>query len=1837
MAQAGKNRLTRSDDDDVPGKPTHFVFSANNFNSKVNKDHQNSLQQKNGMGIIFKVGINGYPDLYEALYATSDTRPCCNDIHGGYEVPDWALGTPCGPHPTNSNDESSLMGPEGRLPGETASINSGNGKTPSEGSSISSLAHTDADMEPPEAYNLVLERDLSTAKRTLIARTRATWTEKHPDPTNDNREELEITVKDIEFEAKLESIRDKKKYELKYKTWEACQVGRAIQGQKKQMAIQKTYGEYSLTIMAELTNVSDQDLRDKLDVSPEWKEACKRPCAMGMYQAWTNLIKGAGEQLDKRAILETDKLNQMKMKSTESMAAYIIRFCDQMMNCVDVGVTLVKELTMRRFLDSLADDYGNCSMSFFNDHRNSGGLTGWAREETLANTFKQVKEFDDQFIMPKRKVKDITAKVTAAKVKKDGADKTKERGEGTRDNSNRPCFRNLCGTCTRGDRCSWSHEITEAGKKEVTDFLDRHDCTHHANGCTKDKCLWKKEIEGKDKLVAKRTVFNPGLSGAAITAKKAALEPFGPATLAWCGTLPEALRLPKTSIAEDITFHHVAKKGTAKSKHANPKKDLRHTGHMDKDVFATDSCCNIVLTDNRAAFDDFTPMNCTLMVDTATEKGVETEFQGMGTLAHPLGVKAYYTQDTNGTILGDDPMITAGWTIGKSQPDNDFRMLWHAERKIQMKFLRNHEGLLICDWHPSRVEELNLVECLLGDVDLNATGITIHRLGVQTRASSGRTDEYTTTTVTEVPTEPATAEGADEVIAAQDDTVATDPKADTAGTKDGTDTGPMEEQEHKTNADEYRRDSTPKCMRNMQELGYSKTIIQRALLVGELHERLSYAGQRAMVKLLDSNRISDCKLTGTDARNYFKYLHKYLCAGCLLGKMKSYPAHALEREPPATVGAEFAFDEIFITFKGRPDHQLIVFFGKDSFSNFRNIKVTSRITTDDVILFITETTAIYQAYGHRIKKILMDQSSTHLSATPFLESQGYQIQYCDIGRHVTTLEADVDQVKRKLMAQLLGLEARLSHEYYEYGLYWTIDSLNLTFNADNDYMLPMEIFTGHKVLMEYHLRVKFGQLVVAKVKSGSSKPPTDETKGEYCIVVGRDLLSQGAVFLKRVGTNIKDARHVSRGDFVPCDNIALWRHLVEREGDGIVTAEDITTTWDSEGQEPITKQPPALEIFVDTTEEPEDEGVDYTDAPLEHPQCSGGALHHAEDNGLEETLNNKGLAEAHMPVLPEGIIYPDTGLDTEDHDSEEEQTENEPLEDQIRSDRLHTLSGRNPTKKASNPKHNPTVRRRMTRAALKLSIQEAQEKFGTRADDALWAEIQQLIDKGVFEFLLPDEVQNRRANGERILPCTIFLKEKYDAFNVLQKLKARMAVCGNFAKFNPMIEIESPTIAITILFLAIEIAARRNMTGHRTADIGGAYLHGESKAKHMMKIQKRAAKVMIEKRPELGQYADTEGSIVVELLKTLYGLREAGRVWYELIRDVLLDFQLTQSKIDKCLFHKTNEHGERMMVLLYVDDLLIFTDKDEHIDMVITHLKDNFNEVTTTTGNNISFLGLQIIIADNHDIKVAQSEYIKEIIDEMEVTDSAPTPATDELMKDREQTENCDQTKFYSITMKLMFAAVRTRPDILYPVSILAGRVKNPTTRDMNCLMRILRYLHGTTEDGLIYHANAEWHPHMSVDASFNHHFDAKGHSGFVIFPAVGSAGILCKSMKQRTTANSSCESELIALHEAVLYLKWVMAVYEELGYKLSGPVQIAQDNKATIQLASHDPVNFKGRSKFINRIYFSIYEQVADGSVILIYQGTDEMVSDFLTKALIGEKFRRFKVTLMGDNCAKF
>ena len=121
--------------------------------------------------------------------------------------------------------------------------------------------------------------------------------------------------------------------------------------------------------------------------------------------------------------------------------------------------------------------------------------------------------------------------------------------------------------------------------------------------------------------------------------------------------------------------------------------------------------------------------------------------------------------------------------------------------------------------------------------------------------------------------------------------------------------------------------------------------------------------------------------------------------------------------------------------------------------------------------------------------------------------------------------------------------------------------------------------------------------------------------------------------------------------------------------------------------------------------------------------------------------------------------------------------------------------------------------------------------------------------------------------------------------------------------------------------------------------------------------------------------------------------------------------------------------------------------------------------------------------------------------------------------------------------------------------------------------------------------------------------------------------------MKQIAVTDSSCESELTAIKEAVKHILWCGYLMEELHIESIFPIEIYQDNTSAISMINKPSANRQGRSKFINRALFKVHEHVEKGEILLIYQKTQDLVADFLTKAKSGTQFHRGRATLMGNS----
>ena len=126
-----------------------------------------------------------------------------------------------------------------------------------------------------------------------------------------------------------------------------------------------------------------------------------------------------------------------------------------------------------------------------------------------------------------------------------------------------------------------------------------------------------------------------------------------------------------------------------------------------------------------------------------------------------------------------------------------------------------------------------------------------------------------------------------------------------------------------------------------------------------------------------------------------------------------------------------------------------------------------------------------------------------------------------------------------------------------------------------------------------------------------------------------------------------------------------------------------------------------------------------------------------------------------------------------------------------------------------------------------------------------------------------------------------------------------------------------------------------------------------------------------------------------------------------------------------------------------------------------------------------------------------------------------------------------NQRLYQAVVGSLLYLSTKTRPDIAYAVSTAAQFCAKPTKEHWIAVKRILQYLKGTTNYGLLYRKDAADTVTEYSDADWAGDVrDRKSTSGYVFIQ--GGAAVSWKSSKQTCVALSTAEAEYIALSAAV-------------------------------------------------------------------------------------------------------
>jgi len=117
---------------------------------------------------------------------------------------------------------------------------------------------------------------------------------------------------------------------------------------------------------------------------------------------------------------------------------------------------------------------------------------------------------------------------------------------------------------------------------------------------------------------------------------------------------------------------------------------------------------------------------------------------------------------------------------------------------------------------------------------------------------------------------------------------------------------------------------------------------------------------------------------------------------------------------------------------------------------------------------------------------------------------------------------------------------------------------------------------------------------------------------------------------------------------------------------------------------------------------------------------------------------------------------------------------------------------------------------------------------------------------------------------------------------------------------------------------------------------------------------------------------------VCELNKAIFGLKQAARCWFEVFESVLKDVGFKNLGVDRCIYILDKGDIKRnIYFLLYVDDVVIATNKSDTMSQFKSYLHDKFQ--MTDLREIRHFIDIKID-RTNEEICLSQLAYIKNVL-----------------------------------------------------------------------------------------------------------------------------------------------------------------------------------------------------------------------------------------------------------------
>lgn len=334
---------------------------------------------------------------------------------------------------------------------------------------------------------------------------------------------------------------------------------------------------------------------------------------------------------------------------------------------------------------------------------------------------------------------------------------------------------------------------------------------------------------------------------------------------------------------------------------------------------------------------------------------------------------------------------------------------------------------------------------------------------------------------------------------------------------------------------------------------------------------------------------------------------------------------------------------------------------------------------------------------------------------------------------------------------------------------------------------------------------------------------------------------------------------------------------------------------------------------------------------------------------------------------------------------------------------------------------------------------------------------------------------------------------------------------------------------------------------------------------------------------------------------------------------------------DGCCYIKTCPNRKPLILQIHVDDCVICGPDMAAIADCKEYLRREYK--ITDLGAIQQCLGWEITRDRSlRTLSICQQQYIRSMVLRFDCVDAVPvvTPAQSNVILCKAMSPDKPdiilRTQYMELLGSLLYSATSTRPDISYAVSELSKFTINPGSEHWSALIRVLLYLKGTDNYGLLY-GDGGVNLYGFMDASYARCPDTrKSRSGGVVL--LNNAAVDWRSKMQAVIALSSIESEYISSCELARLTYWLRSCLSEIGFPQASATPLGIDNRSDKLFAEEWMT--QNKSKHIDIRYHYVRQKVMEHAITLLYVPTSEMPADALTKPLDPKTFLKFR-SMMG------